>query len=256
MSNYIDRAAAKAQARELPQTAQVSPKGMTALYCGLTLILNVADYAVSTCVSGSGAEIFSMFVSVFTNLAGWILAAGFALYCMDIRRRERSEYASLFDGFSFAGKIIILNIVTSLFVFLWSLLFVVPGIIAYYRYRFALYNLYEDPELDIMEALNMSKRQTQGRKLELFKLDISYLGWMVLSLLPALYVDGQQYLQALHDPASLLSAGSTLPEILVCGIWSLAVSLFFLPQYQCVSLDYFDAARAGAPDAPDDLGGF
>ena len=48
---------------------------------------------------------------------------GFA-YCMDIRRRERSEYAVLFDGFSFTGKIIALNIVINLFVFLWSMLFV------------------------------------------------------------------------------------------------------------------------------------
>ena len=40
---------------------------------------------------------------------------------MDIRRRERSEYAVLFDGFSFTGKIIALNIVINLFVFLWSM---------------------------------------------------------------------------------------------------------------------------------------
>ena len=86
---------------------------------------------------------------------------------------------------------------------------------------------------------------------------------MLLSLLPALYVDGQRYMQALADPASILSLGSTLPEILVCGLWSLAVSLFFLPNYQCVSLDYFDAAKAAVPGGrtfrdggPDDLGSF
>ena len=151
----------------------------------------------------------------------------------------------------------------SFFIFLWSMLFVVPGIIAYYRYRFALYNLYDNPGLNIMEALEMSKQQTRGWKLELLKLDLSYLGWMVLSLLPALYVDGQRYMQALADPASILSLGSTLPEILVCGLWSLVVSLFFLPNYQCVSLDYFDAAKAAAPggeafrnNGPDGLGSF
>ena len=110
----------------------------------------------------------------------------------------------------------------------------------------------------------MSKRQTQGWKLELLKLDLSYLGWIVLSLLPALYVDGRLYLQVLSDPSVLLTASSSLTEIIVCSVWSLAVSLFFLPNYQCVNLDCFDAAKAAVSggqtfrqtDGPDDLGGF
>lgn len=263
MFDMPNRAELKQQARELLHTAQVSPKGLTALYCGLTLALNLVDYFAGSLIPGGAPEILTTFVSIFTTLAGWILAAGFTLYCMGIRRREVTEYGTLFDGFSFTGKIIALNFVMSFFIFLWSMLFVVPGIIAYYRYRFALYNLYDNPGLSILEAMDMSKRQTRGWKLELLKLDLSYLGWMALSLLPALYVDGQRYIQALADPASILASSSTLPEILVCGIWSLAVSLFFLPNYQCVSLDYFDAAKAAAPNTqpfrdngPDDLSGF
>lgn len=242
MMKPIDRAALKAQTRELLQTAQVSPKGMTALYCACLFLLSLIEALIP------GPELVSTFLSILTTLAGWILAAGFAFYCMDIRRRERSEYAVLFDGFSFTGKIIALNIVINLFVFLWSMLFVFPGIIAHYRYSFALYNLYENPDMDIMEALNLSKRQTQGWKLELFKLDLSYLGWTLLAMLPALYVDGQRYMQALADPASILAASSTLTEILVCGVWSLAVSMFFLPNYQCVQLAYFDAAKGDMPE--------
>ena len=263
MFDMPNRAELKQQARELLQTAQVSPKGLTALYCGLTLVLNLLDYFAGSLIPGGAPEVLTTFVSIFTNLAGWILAAGFTLYCMGIRRHEVTEYGTLFDGFSFTGKIIALNFVMSFFILLWSMLFVVPGIIAYYRYSFALYNLYDNPGLNIMEALEMSKQQTRGWKLDLLKLDLSYLGWALLSLLPALYVDGQRYMQALGDPASILSVGSTLPEILVCGLWSLAVSLFFLPNYQCVSLDYFDAAKAAVPGGrtfrdggPDDLGSF
>ena len=265
MFDMPNRAELKQQARELLQTAQVSPKGLTALYCALTLVLNLVDYFAGSLIPGGTPEILTTFVSIFTNLAGWILSAGFTLYCMGIRRHEVTEYGALFDGFSFTGKIIALNFVMSFFIFLWSMLFVVPGIIAYYRYRFALYNLYDNPSLNIMEALELSKRQTRGWKLEILKLDLSYLGWIVLSLLPALYVDIKLYMHVLSaaDPAAVLTAaGSTLPEILVCGLWSLAVSLFFLPNYQCVSLDYFDAAKAAAPNAhpfrnngPDDLGG-
>ena len=263
MVHTLDRASLKAQCRELLQTAQVSPKGLTALYCGLSLVLNLVDYAAGSFASNGGPELLSMFASVFTMLAGWILATGFALYCMGIRQLEIMDYGTLFDGFSFTGKIIALNFVMNFFICLWSMLFMIPGVIAYYRYRFALYNLCENPGLSVMEALDMSKRQTQGWKLELLKLDLSYLGWIVLSLLPALYVDGRLYLQVLSDPSVLLTASSSLTEIIVCGMWSLAVSLFFLPNYQCVNLDCFDAAKAavsgGQPfrrtDGPDDLGG-
>ncbi len=77
----------------------------------------------------------------------------------------------LFDGFGFVGKIVLLNLVMAVFIALWSMLLIVPGIIATYRYRFALYNLCENPELGVMDALNMSKQQTRGYKLDLFVLD-------------------------------------------------------------------------------------
>ena len=245
MTKPIDRAALKAQTRELLQTAQVSPKGMTALYCICLFLLSLMEALFP------GPELVSTFLSILTTLAGWILAAGFALYCMDIRRRERSEYAVLFDGFSFTGKIIALNIVINLFVFLWSMLFVFPGIIAYYRYSFALYNLYEDPEIDIMEALNLSKRQTQGYKMELFKLDLSYMGWILLSILPSLFFTSQAILTlgfSGMDPYAALAAPMPLRQILTASAFVYALSIFYLPNYQCVQLAYFDAAKEDMPE--------
>ena len=79
------------------------------------------------------------------------------------------------------GKLILLNIVMSIFVFLWSLLFYIPGLIAQYRYRFAVYNLCENPDIGIMEAISMSKAQTAGFKWTLFVLDLSFIGWILLS---------------------------------------------------------------------------
>lgn len=107
-----------------------------------------------------------------------VLGAGYILYTMNVAQGLITPYTTLFDGFLFAGKIILLEIVQYIFVFLWSLLFIIPGIIAGYRYRFALYNLCENPEMGVMEALNMSKAQTRGHKWELFVLDLSFLGWM------------------------------------------------------------------------------
>ena len=96
----------------------------------------------------------------------------------------------MFDGFSFVGKIIVLELVMSLFISLWSMLFVIPGIVAAYRYRFAVYNLCENPGIGVMEALDMSKRQTWGYKGQLFVLDWSYFGWKLLATFPTFIIMG------------------------------------------------------------------
>lgn len=126
-----------------------------------------------------------LFVSVFVWLLGCVLSAGWILYHLGVRQGKVMPYDTLFEGFSFAGKIILLNVLMGVFVFLWACLFIVPGIIAAYRYRFALYNLCENPELGVMDALNMSKQQTRGYKLDLFVLDVTFLGWSFLCVLTA-----------------------------------------------------------------------
>lgn len=275
MAELIDRKQLKADARALLVDAQVSPKGMVALYLGLNLALNLL-------ASFSGGDgLLATFVNILTSLLSMVLGAGFVLYCMALRRGERAEYLTLFDGFSFVGKIVLLNIVMYLFTFLWSMLFVIPGIVAAYRYRFALYNLYENPGIGVMEALDMSKRQTLGYKSQLFVLDLSYIGWSLLGSVPAMVYAGAVYWDTFQTV--LAYAGGTplltettvylgLPDwawTLVIGLWSLAAALFYLAHYQCVELGYFETAKrtsgvgeGAAPrqdsawGGPDGLGGF
>ena len=197
-----------------------------------------------------------MFITTLSELFSWVLGAGLVLYFMGIRRRERMEFATLFDGFSFAGKLIALNLVVNAFTALWSLLLVFPGFIAFYRYRFAAYNLYKNPDIGIFEALDRSKRQTRGMKMQLFNLDLSYFGWIVLAALPNLIVNISQYISVGGDVTAYLSLSTPLPLSLLCTAWSFAVALFYLPNWQCVLLDYYDAAKAATqepPAAPDFL---
>ena len=276
MAEYIDRRALKAETNVLLADAQVSPKAMTALYMGLLLVLNL----VST-LTGSGG-IITTFVSILTTLMALVLHAGFTLYCMAVRRGERAEFLTIFDGFSFVGKIIALNLVKNIFIFLWSILFFVPGVIAAYRYRFALLNLYENPELGIMEALNLSKRQTFGYKGQLLMLDLSYLGWGLLSALPALFYSSVISYETFQQTAGQIMGASTIAAMpaeiaaafalpaavwtLIMSLWQLVVSVFYYASFQCTELGYFETAkRTSGADAsrrapwssgPDDLGGF
>ena len=192
------------EARELLRTAQVSPKAVTALFMALSSATSLIEYF------SHGTGILSTFLNIFFSFFTSVLAAGFALYCMTVRRGERAEIATLFDGFNMVGKIILLNVVMGVFIGLWALLFLIPGIVAMYRYQFALYNLLENPGIGVMEAIDMSKRQTMGYKVQLFKLDLSYLGWLLLAGLPAAVV---------------------------------LTLLFFYPNRVCVELGYFETAK-------------
>ena len=278
MASLIDRKQLKQDMKDLLADAQVSPRSMTVLYLGLSLVLSMVD----TLAGDSG--LLSTFLSILTTLLGMVLSAGFVLYCMAIRRGERAEFLTLFDGFSFVGKLIGLNIVMYFFITLWSMLFVVPGIIAAYRYRFALYNLYENPGISVFEALNMSKRQTYGYKSQLFMLDLSYLGWTLLASAPSLLYGSLLSQETLIEAMDTVGFGTiafttgslstaALPVwgwTLLMGLWQLAVAIFYLPTYQCVELGYFEIAKStsgvgeGASpnrqdtwrNGPDDMGGF
>ena len=242
---HIDRRRLKAEMKETVRTAQVSAKAMTALYLGLTLLLSLINY-----VGGSREGMVSLFLTILVQLLGTVLSAGFILYCMAILRGERAEFLYLFDGFSLAGKIICLEIIKLAYIMLWSMFFIVPGIIAAYRYRFAAFNLYENPDLGVFRAMELSKRQTMGYKQQLFMLDLSYFGWACLAILPVM---AESYLYSFEAAAVMMGMEPFLPVLtdgqyliwlLASGLWQLGVSLFYLPVYHCAELGYYETAKA------------
>lgn len=190
----IDRPQAKLAAKNCMRTARVSPYQIGLVYILITLGLSAFDTSMTqafgveyvvdpvyytTVLMPSG---INWFITILIGLIGIILEAGFVTYCLAIRRGKEMPLTTLFDGFSIAGKLILLNIVIGTLIFLWTLLFIIPGLIACYRYRFALYNLLENPDIGIMEAISLSKEQTRGYKWQLFVLDLSFLGWLILDV--------------------------------------------------------------------------
>ena len=195
----LNRVQLKQEAKQITKTARVSAYLFTFVYLVIVTVLD----AVNTYTNGEVVlvmqenfpgmpvpdffqralffpPIMVAFVAVLVSLIGAVLSAGNVLYHLGVRQGREMPFSTLFDGFSFAGKVIWLNIVTALLIGLWTFLLVIPGIIAAYRYRFAMYNLCENPEMSVMEALRMSKVQTNGYKMDLFVLDLSFLGWSIL----------------------------------------------------------------------------
>ena len=110
----------------------------------------------------------------------------YILFLLNTARGNAPCFGNLLDGFGFGLKVVILNILEAVFIGLWSMLLLFPGIIAYYRYSQAIYILVDDPTKSPMQCIRESKAMMAGHKGELFALDLSFLGWYLLSLVPML----------------------------------------------------------------------
>jgi uncharacterized membrane protein len=135
----------------------------------------VAEYFTST--AGMVAIGCTILMALFTV----VITVGYQFYTMNLARNQATSYDDLGYGLNFVGKVILVAVLQSIYIFLWSCLFVVPGIIAFYRYRLSYYALLDDPSISPGEAIRRSKLLTMGRKKDLFVLDLSFLGWVILA---------------------------------------------------------------------------
>lgn len=111
------------------------------------------------------------------------LVLGLIICFMRLVRRESFRFENLFDGFKNFKSAFLTQLLMSIFIFLWTLLLIIPGIIAGYKYSMAFYILNDNPEIGAMEALKASKEMMNGYKWKLFCLQLSFIGWALLSIL-------------------------------------------------------------------------
>ena len=99
---------------------------------------------------------------------------------LDLNRGQELNASDLFGGFKDYGRILLTMLLTDIYIFLWSLLFVIPGIIKYYSYSMVPYVLRDYPDLSFDEAIEQSMHMMNGFKSKLFMLDLSFIGWAIL----------------------------------------------------------------------------
>lgn len=136
--------------------------------------------------------VFSLMIGLLSDtvvgiiVLGGVLTLGYSFSFLRLYREGRLQFNDLFWGFDsgvqFSATIGVL-VKTAVFTILWGLLFWVPGIIAAYSYSQAYYILADHPEMTGGEAITASKNLMKGKKGRLFCLDLSYIGWILLSFL-------------------------------------------------------------------------
>ena len=114
------------------------------------------------------------------------IMVGLANFMLSIARKDtRPDGADVLHSFR-EGRFVramVLGLLELIYLFLWSLLFVIPAIVKGYSYRLAYYLAVDYPELTPEECITMSRRLMHGYKKQAFLLDLSFIGWYILGSL-------------------------------------------------------------------------
>lgn len=153
---------------------------------------------VITLIQSHSSGVFALITAVFSaviililSIIGLILSGcimyGISNYMLRFVRNGETNISYIFSGFSYGINVIkrsfILYLLIEIFTFLWSLLFVIPGIVASLSYSQAFFILVDDDNISASEALRLSKRMMKGYKGKLFCLLLSFIGWILLCCL-------------------------------------------------------------------------
>ena len=139
-------------------------------------------YVISVVIGGALSAIPA--VGAILGFASYsVLEFGILLMIFDITAGAKPVISRMFDGIKVYNwlNIILTYFISSVFTALWSLLFVIPGIVKSISYAMAPYILIENPDMQPMDAINASKAMMNGHKMDYFVLMLSFIPWMLLS---------------------------------------------------------------------------
>ena len=146
-----------------------------------------------------------------------VVGFGFFAMLLKASRGREVQRGMLLDGFGSLVPVLLLVLLTKLIVTLGFLLLILPGIWALYSYRMARYLMILHPEYRVTDCLRLSRLRMRGHKIELFLLDLSFLGWALLLIVPLV---------------------------------GLAVAVWALPYWNCSCALFFEEINAGL-ESPD-----
>ena len=182
MQQILNRPAIKAEAKSfigqnarwwkmtLATIAIYLISGGFSIYVNIATVINRDDPSTTV---GYSSSVITLLLIPFT-----IAASG---YYLNHIRGFNPEWKSLYkEGIDNYGSYLVTGVLVNVFTVLWSLLFVVPGIIKAIAYSQAKYVIHDNPRLKGKEAIEISKRMTNGFKGDLFSMYLSFIGWYIL----------------------------------------------------------------------------
>ena len=137
--------------------------------------------------------VFVLILSVFQVKPMWGFAPsllitgpmilGMSIFSLSLARNQEARIEQLFDGFKNFGTSLGAYVLMVVFIILWLLLLIIPGIIAAISYSLTFYIIADDDSIGPMEAIDKSKKMMNGYKWKFFCLALRFLGWALLCIL-------------------------------------------------------------------------
>ena len=156
--------------KEMKIAAKKQLNGNIGVYFGLSIIVGLILSALAL-----------TFVGSFVLMGPFQL--GFAMFFLEVVREGRGNLETGFKGFKQFGTAFVAFLLVFIFTSLWSLLFIIPGIIAQCRYAMTFFILADNPTISASDAMKKSKEMMDGHKLELFFLELSFFWWYILGII-------------------------------------------------------------------------
>lgn len=141
-------------------------------------LMALVAYLVYSAIAGAAS-----YVGIGIIFLGCLEYGYYNLHLDLVRGKSEIDLSDCFSGFKCFSRSLVLGILQYIFIFLWSLLFIIPGIVKSYSYAMSYYIAKDHPEYTPQQCITESRRIMEGRKMDLFLLDLSFIGWILLSAL-------------------------------------------------------------------------
>lgn len=169
---------------ELKQNAKDRLKNNWGLAIGIIIVCTLIS-----CIPNLLAEIdsesfaISIIIPIITLVITGPLTIGQCKFFINLANRSNPKFSDLWYGFNNMLRAIGVTLLVGVIVFIGTILFIIPGIILAFMYSQVYYIMAENPEMSIMNCLKESSRIMKGHKMDLFILELSFLGWGILMVI-------------------------------------------------------------------------
>lgn len=159
------------------------------------VLSSYGDYGFENISSGDYESIIAVLLVVFGILSivalvsiilGGATKFGYAKFLFKFLNKEEVAVSDLFSEYSRIGSGFVMNLLTGIYLVLWTLLFFPVGIVKSFSYALTPYIMAENPNVGANEAITMSREMMNGNKGKLFFLKLSFIGWALLLVLLAM----------------------------------------------------------------------
>lgn len=142
---------------------------------GSTWLMALVAYIVFVAVTSA-----TSYFGIGVILIGCLEYGYLGIHLDLVRGNSNIDLADCFSGFRMFSRTLVLGLLQYIFISLWSLLLFIPGIVKAYSYSMAYYIMKDHPEYTPSQCITESRRIMDGHKMDLFLLDLSFIGWEIL----------------------------------------------------------------------------